>query len=754
LEKQSLHWRPLLMASSIQSNFSLGEISEDLYARQDFNGYYKSVKKARNVLITPQGGLTRRFGTQFSDSITGTKIFKEVSTFSFKIGILSKYTLVMQPDKMRIFYERNQVAELNQPYEPEEIQDLRYKQIGNDVLIFHENYQTKVLSRTASEALTIENLGSLQNTLKTTACIGNKIGQVLPVKFQSSGTLPSSNPNLNTQSTYFIRITNSDFNEFTVHEDPIEARKKLNPLVINSAGTSSEVVPQNKWEISLFEFKNKPTYDFNRDYYEARFSFNNSNSLSSPNVLSCDEPVFTPEHAGGLFIFPFDVSVDRLVGRIDTYIDATHVKLEGVWESQPKPEVNTFSNIRGSDSFLLEPVFSDKRGWPRNGEVFQNRFVAIGNKVFPGVPWLSVTNNETDFNDSNADDTSAIALFSSKDSGYILRSASSRTLTFFSTNGIYSTSYTSTQALTPKNANLTKANVDGIEDVQPLFVDNQIIYVNKGGKVINSVLFDININSYRFKNVSITADHMINKPLYAIELKNNDMLSANYALFSNSNGALAVYHTLLEQEMVGWTQCDTDGLFRNLSGIDNEVMAIVERTVNGETQLYIEYLDFDLKTDSTISFSYDEPVVEVTGLYHLNGKTVKVIADGYVYTLSVENNTIFLPKPATTIQVGMPVTIEVNPNDFAIPESGTYFYKNKIISSVYLDLYNTLSVKINGEIIPDLRFGYSAISEPPVPKTMVYKTSPMTGPNREMILSITQDDPFPFTLRAIGYEVK
>ncbi len=53
----------------LQSSFASGELSPLLLGRTDLDQYYKGVQSAENVVIVPQGGLKRRPGTEFIDSI-------------------------------------------------------------------------------------------------------------------------------------------------------------------------------------------------------------------------------------------------------------------------------------------------------------------------------------------------------------------------------------------------------------------------------------------------------------------------------------------------------------------------------------------------------------------------------------------------------------------------------------------------------------------------------------------------------------
>ena len=50
------------MPSTIQSNFSGGEWAPEYHGRTDLDAYKHAVKRARNMVVMPQGGMTRRPG--------------------------------------------------------------------------------------------------------------------------------------------------------------------------------------------------------------------------------------------------------------------------------------------------------------------------------------------------------------------------------------------------------------------------------------------------------------------------------------------------------------------------------------------------------------------------------------------------------------------------------------------------------------------------------------------------------------------
>ena len=82
-------------AVSIQTNFTTGEIDPLLKSRIDIDQYYNSLEQARNVVIQPQGGITRRPGLQYISTIpsaanpqNGCRLvpFEFSTTQSYKIG--------------------------------------------------------------------------------------------------------------------------------------------------------------------------------------------------------------------------------------------------------------------------------------------------------------------------------------------------------------------------------------------------------------------------------------------------------------------------------------------------------------------------------------------------------------------------------------------------------------------------------------------------------------------------------------------
>jgi hypothetical protein len=726
------------MPERLQTNFSNGELSPELYSRADYDGFYKAVKKAENVLINPRGGLIRRFGTRFLYRNNYADVASELAIYVFRVGLYSYYCLQVDPSFINIFYEGNLVAQIAHPYARQQIQDLRFVQIGTSPLILHEKYVPRYLNRGDSAAYPITGLGVEDDSLAISGP-ALAVGLVLPFKLTTSGTLPSSSPAVDEDTVYFARVVANG--EIRLFETPTNASADSSPISLINAGTSSNVVFQNEWSLAEFEFKTQPTWDYAQDYFTATFDFDHTT-----NTLTCSEAIFTTNHVGGLFKFPFYLDIDALVARIATFVDANNVTVYGTWTTSP-------TGINGADCFLLEVAFSDERGWPKTGELFQNRLMFGGNTSQPGVIWASVTNNESDFDDSSAEDANGFSLASNKNAGFIISMEASKTFTVFTTSGVYSTVISTSAAITPNNRKFDQESDDGCLAIPAVQLDNKIYYASAGGRSITSIGFDIKQNSYNFMNASILSNHLIDTPVSSCAVKSSFDKDSSYAMFTMTDGTIAILSALEEQGVAGWTQITTDGYFRQLASQDGYIFAVVEREIQGNMEFFLEQIDFNYLVDSGKKYVYESPSSTVTGLDHLNDETVKVIADGYRYERTVSGGSIDLESAATEVEVGLGFTPEIQPLNFTVPDYGTYLYRPKRVQIIYVDYYNSYNVLVNGDEIPMDQFGDSFINSAPTVQTGVYKWAPMTGPQRELDVTITQEDPWPFTLRGLGYEV-
>lgn len=101
-----------MQVTSIQNDFTSGEMDPKLRARSDIDQYRSGLAKATNVTVQPQGGAKRRPGLRYiaplpSDAGSGVRMV------SFEFSTTISYMLVFTPGRMYVFRNRALVTNIN-----------------------------------------------------------------------------------------------------------------------------------------------------------------------------------------------------------------------------------------------------------------------------------------------------------------------------------------------------------------------------------------------------------------------------------------------------------------------------------------------------------------------------------------------------------------------------------------------------------------------------------------------------------------
>lgn len=160
--------------SIIQNTFTLGEMDPKLLSRVDFDGYYKTARKLRNVVVIPQGGAKRRFGTQYTDTIIDRsqlpmQIYFNDSTYvlicDFLFNLQKTFTLVVRPDAIAMPIDPagdvaidvylNDVyqttVDCSPPYTVAQIPSINFVRAPDRVLLLHEDVRPQMLLRNGAD---------------------------------------------------------------------------------------------------------------------------------------------------------------------------------------------------------------------------------------------------------------------------------------------------------------------------------------------------------------------------------------------------------------------------------------------------------------------------------------------------------------------------------------------------------------------------------------------------------------------------
>lgn len=344
-------------------------------------------------------------------------------------------------------------------------------------------------------------------------------------------------------------------------------------------------------------------------------------------------------------------------------------------------------------------------GYPRTVTFFEQRLMFGGTKTRPQTVWGSQSADYENFlvgtNDADAveftladDQVNAIVWMIPRERLIIGTTGGEARLG--ATNDL--------EALTPTNVTCRMPTTYGSTDVRPLRIGTSTLFVQRGGRTVRDITYDIRYDAYDAVNVSVLSEHITKGGIVDACYQQEPF---SIAWFVRADGVLLGLTYMKEQEVAGWHWHDTDGKFESVAciagaGGEDEVWVVVKRTIGGTDYRYIEYfkpVDFGDQKDAFFvdcGLSYDGTAVgTVSGISHLEGKEVHILADGSVHPpVTVTGGAVAMEYPANVIHAGLPYESHLKTvNLEAATQFGTGQGQYKKVTECTIRLWNTLGLK-------------------------------------------------------------
>ena len=129
-----------------KTNFTSGAVSMDLLGRTDLAAYDNGALELKNMFISPIGGVERRSGLRYVDTIASA-----VRLISFTFNTEQVYLCVVGDKFIRIYKNETLLQTLVSPWLEEDIPQLRWTQSADTLLLTHPDYEPKVMTRQSNE---------------------------------------------------------------------------------------------------------------------------------------------------------------------------------------------------------------------------------------------------------------------------------------------------------------------------------------------------------------------------------------------------------------------------------------------------------------------------------------------------------------------------------------------------------------------------------------------------------------------------
>lgn len=327
------------------------------------------------------------------------------------------------------------------------------------------------------------------------------------------------------------------------------------------------------------------------------------------------------------------------------------------------------------DIILLNSEAGD---YPGTATYYEQRRWFAGTDLKPQVVWATRTGTEVNLTSSlPARDADGMEFrVASSQYNQIRHLVPLSDLIAFTAGGEYRIGAEGAAAITPTNITIKPQGYSGASDTQPVVTSNSILYVQAQGSRVREISYNWESNAYRSVDMSIMAPHRFNG--FSIAQLAYSRAPDQLLWAVRGDGVLLGMTYVPDQQVYGWHAHDTDGVFESVCVVaegDGDVLyAVVRRTINGTDLRYVERLRTRLFTEQADAFFVDSglthsgtPVSAISGLSHLEGKTVAILADGAVHPPRVvTNGQVALDGSYRTVHVGLPFTSDVRTLPLAI----------------------------------------------------------------------------------------
>jgi len=765
------------MTETIQRSFTSGEISPSIQARADLVKYTTGLARCENFIVRSQGGVYSRPGTRFIGEVGQSD--KRARLIPFEFNTEQTYVLVFEHLKMRVVKDGGFVLdgagpalfELSTPYTEAQLSRLSFTQSADTMTICHPSHAPRNLTRMDHDdwALNVINYAPTVDApfIEPIGSAGVSISAITksnPCQITVSGT-----GIFTTGETVFINgvngMTELNDNNYTV--------TVINgtTVEINVDSTSFNTYTDGGilWDVGGLGKSGDGAGDYDKKYTYVVTAVDADGVESLP---SNSASIITKSLSQTAYV---RVSWDA-VPNVDYYRvykdPGADTGIYG-WIGDAKGvlfrDYNTAPLTSDAPPQDRQP-FTGADNYPACVTYYQQRQVFANTNNEPQTVFTTQTANYKSFRVSKPtrDDDAVTFAIASRQVNEIRHLVSLDALIMLTSNAEWRVTEGQDQVLTPSTIGVRVQSYNGASWVPPVVVDDTVIYVQSKGAKLRDLKYNFGDDKYSGNDLSIMAEHLFK----GYEVEEITYSAEPYGILwcVRSDGVLLGLTYQREHQVWAWHKHITDGVVESVTTISegdrDATYMSVRRTINGVTKRYVERIEPRYVDDSVNAFCVDSgltysgsPASTITGLDHLEGKDVAVLADGSVVKdVTVTGGQITIPFDASVIHIGLPYTPVIETLDLdAASMVETLKAKEISVSKVTLQLQDSRggyigALKDNGEepemseLIPrDDDFNYD------VPPLRTYKDEIELPPewNKGGGVRIEQRDPLPMAVLAV-----
>ena len=718
-------------AQTTQSTFAAGEWSPLMLGRTDLPRYQQCCSELENALVLIQGGATRRWGTRYIAPARYPT--KAVRLMPWRFSVAQSYVLELGDLYARFYTQVSRIedppgtpVQVVTPWTEAQLPDLEWVQYGDTAIMVHPDVVPYRIVRISSTQWKV---------------------QAAPfIVFPSAewGLQPATNITLSAASGA-ITIT-SGAAAFLASDVGRQVIGDIGEATITGFTSTTQVnasVPAANAFQSLAYASGAWTITESPKTTLTLTALTNKRNGAATLTLGA-----AGWRAGdvGSYVFCEDGQIE-ITGFTSTTIVSGRVR-------ELLKTGTAAGDVVESAAWSLEPkTWNATRGYPRAVALHEQRLMFGGTVTEPVSVWASVTGIIYDMSRGVRDAAGFAQTFFAHDMSPIMHAVSAPTSLLVLTGSAEMTAGTgSDDAMTPTNIRPRTGALNGASSARPVFVNNDLVYVQDGGTKIRALAWQQQENALWSPDLSWEAEHLLQAGVTEIcyTKRPHPQLSG-----IRSDGVLVtcgMYRQtgILEHDVLGWARQTTQGDFISCAtipyGTEDQLWLAVQRQVGGSTVTMIELADYTLHTDCAVTGT-GAASSSWSGFDHLEGLELVVLGDQREMNPStVTGGLVATDRDVTRIEAGLRFDSALTLPD--IEPTGASFGASKLrVNEIFVDLYDTIGLEIQSNDQRWFQFGPAVLDQPP-PAVTGKRSAPNMGWDTG-IVRLRQIHPYKWTVRRV-----
>lgn len=757
----------------LKPSFAAGELSPAMYGRTDIAKYDVGAAKLENFIVLRYGGVQNRAGTKYLATTAGNK---KAVLLPFRYNVEQNFIIEITAGKIRFYTQGALVTKDGAPYEitnnysEDELDTIKYTQSADVMFLVQPNHPPATLTRYANDNWTFERMDITGGPFADSELTAESATTITASATTGNVTLTASadifTADMVDNLIALTHFVDSDYKKGTPSANGTNLIVSVLPhssVYVESFGFWDGNFTLEKYDRLTGQWVKIRSQSGNRSQNYNLTEENDSDEITQYRVTSTEfnTDVWSGENEQQRGYITIQAFGNDYTGHvlITGYTSATQVT--GTVKKQ-------LASTEATKDYQFAS-WSQKNGFPTCAGFFEDRLVFAGSKAEPQTFWASKTGDYYNFGTSipALDNDAITATLNGGQMNGIKAIIAFGEMILLTAGGEYKVTGNG-KPITGENVLSQAQEYRGISDVLPVTVGSRIVYLQQQGNLIRDLAYSYDIDKYTGDDLNLLAAHLFER--HKITSMTYQQTPNSIVWCTRDDGVLLGLTYLKEQDVYAWHQHSTaHGKFINVCAIsgpqEDELYCVVER----EGNYYVERMvareasaepEDQYFVDSGITVSGNTKTNEVTGLDHLEGLEVAILADGNVQPLqTVTDGKITLKRAYSKIHVGLPIHAEMQtlPLEFNA-EDGTFMSRKKRVSALMAMFKDSRGGLYGIGDGPKNEFKWRSTEKWGEPIALFTGKKKMPVPqanwNETVMVTISQEDPLPLTILSLVPQIE